>query len=120
MTSPQSIAMPNFLANHSKQNFIDGKWTPAATGEHIETFNPANGKLVAGFTLSEDGTFTIAGLDPGPHVVRVEPLDDAEVGSFIDTTLTIDVNFRPAFYSKLVTVPRGGTAASVTIPVVAK
>ena len=47
MTSPQSIAMPHFLANHSKQNFIGGKWTPAATGEHIETFNPANGKLLA-------------------------------------------------------------------------
>jgi hypothetical protein len=107
---------------HAKGS-ITGRVTKNGTGilgAHVTAFNPANGKLVAGFTLSEDGTFTIAGLDPGPHVVRVEPLDDADIGSFIDTTLTIDVNFKPAFYSKLVTVPRGGTAASVTIPVVAK
>jgi len=89
-------------------------------GAHVTAFNPANGKLVAGFTLSQDGTFTIAGLDPGPHVLRVEPLDDAEVGSFLETSLPIDVNFKPAFHPRLVTVPRGGTSTSVTIPVIAK
>jgi hypothetical protein len=102
---------------------ITGRITKNGTGiigAHVTAFNPATGKLVAGFTLSEDGTFTIAGLDPGPHVVRVEPLDDAEVSSFIDTSLIIDVNFKPAFYSRLVTVPRGGTAASIAIPVVPK
>jgi len=102
---------------------ITGRVTKNATGivgAHVTAFNPASGKIVGGFTLSQDGTFTIAGLEPGPHVVRVEPLDDADVGSFLDTTLTIDVNFRPAFYSKLVTVPRGGTSASIAIAVVAK
>lgn len=89
-------------------------------GAHIVAFNPATGKLVAGFTLSADGTFTIAGLDAGPHVVRVEPLDDGEIGSFLDTTLNVDVNFVPAFHSRLVTVPRGGTAQSIDIAVVAK
>jgi len=102
---------------------ITGRVTKNGTGivgAHVTAFNPANGKMVAGFTLSQDGTFTIAGLDPGPHVLRVEPLDDAEIGSFLDTPLPIDINFKPAFYSKLVTVPRGGNSASVAITVVAK
>ena len=33
-----------------------------------------------------DGNFVIAGLDPGPQVVRVEPLDDADIDSFFDST----------------------------------
>ena len=37
-------------------------------GAHVVAFNPATGKLVAGFTLSADGAFVIAGLDPGPQV----------------------------------------------------
>jgi hypothetical protein len=89
-------------------------------GAHLIAFNPASGKLVGGFTLSDDGTFVIAGLEPGPQVIRVEPLDDGDVASFLDSTLNIDVNFRPAFYSRLVTVPRGGTARSIDISVVAK
>jgi hypothetical protein len=76
--------------------------------------------MIGGFSLSEDGTFTIAGLDPGPHVVRVEPLDDGDIPSFLDTTLDVDVNFRPAFHPRLVTVPPGGTARSINISVVAK
>jgi hypothetical protein len=52
--------------------------------------------------------------------VRVEPLDDADVSSFLDTSLTVDVDFKPAFYTKLVTVPRGGTARNVDLKVVAK
>ena len=89
-------------------------------GAHVIAFNPASGKMVAGFTLSEDGTFTIAGLEPGPHVVRVEPLDDGDTSSFLETSLNVDVNFRPAFHPRLVTVPRGGTSRSIDITVVAK
>jgi len=76
--------------------------------------------MVGGFTLSQDGTFVIAGLEPGPHVVRVEPLDDGEVSSFLDSSLNIDVNFRPAFHDRLVVVPRGGTSRNVELSVVAK
>jgi aldehyde dehydrogenase (NAD+) len=38
---------PQFLANPSKQHFIDGKWTPSLSGETLETFNPANGQVLA-------------------------------------------------------------------------
>ena len=89
-------------------------------GAHVIAFNPATGVMVGGFTLSPDGTFVIAGLEPGPQLLRVEPLDDGEVGSFLDPTLNIDADFQVAFYPRLVTVPRGGTSRSVDITVVAK
>jgi hypothetical protein len=102
---------------------IAGRVTKNGTGvvgAHVVAFNPANGKLVAGFTLSQDGTFVIAGLEPGTHVLRVEPLDDGDVSSFLDSSLNIDLDFKPAFYERLVTVPRGGTSRNVEVRVVAK
>lgn len=102
---------------------ITGRVTKNGTGvvgAHVVAFNPASGKLIAGFSLSQDGTFVIAGLEPGPHVVRVEPLDDGDISSFLDTSLIIDVDFKPAFYERLVTVPRGGTSRSIELRVVAK
>jgi len=89
-------------------------------GAHVVAFNPASGKLVATFTLAEDGAFVIAGLDPGPQIVRVEPLDDAEVASFLDTSFKVDADFKVAFHNRLVTVPRGGSARNVELKVVAK
>ena len=102
---------------------ISGRVTKNGTGvigAHVVAFNPANGKLVAGFTLSQDGTFVIAGLEPGTHVLRVEPLDDGDVTSFLEGSLDIDVDFKPAFYDRLVTVPRGGTSRNVELKVVPK
>jgi Matrixin len=108
---------------HSSTGSISGRVTKAGAGvfgAHVVAFNPATGKLIASFTLAEDGTFVVAGLTPGPHILRVEPLDDADVSSFLDTSQTVDVDFKPAFYNKLVTVPRGGTARGVELKVVAK
>lgn len=95
----------------------NGKGIP---GAHVVAFNPRTGKMVGGFTLSADGTFVIAGLEPGPHVIRVEPLDDADIESFFDPSLNVDVDFKVTFYDKLVVVPRGGGAGNVAITVVAK
>lgn len=89
-------------------------------GAHIVVFNPATGKLVGGFSLAPDGTFVVAGLEPGPQIVRVEPLDDGDITSFLDGSLDIDVNFKPAFHNRLVTVPRGGTAPGVEVKVAPK
>jgi hypothetical protein len=102
---------------------ISGRVTKAGAGvvgAHVVAFNPGSGTLVGGFTLSDDGGFVISGLSPGPYVVRVEPLDDGDVSSFLDPLLKTDVDFRPAFYSRLVTVPRGGTSRSIEVSVVAK
>jgi hypothetical protein len=89
-------------------------------GAHVVAFSPASGKLVAGFSLSPDGTFVVGGLEPGAYILRAEPLDDGDATSFLESSLTIDVDFKPAFYERLVTVPRGGTSRSVEIKVVAK
>ena len=76
---------------------ISGKVTKngrGVLGAHVVAFNPATGKLVGGFSLSDDGSFVIAGLEPGPQVLRVEPLDDGDIYSFFDETMNIDVDFQ--------------------------
>jgi hypothetical protein len=86
-------------------------------GAHIVAFNLRTGKLVGGFSLNENGRFVIGGLEPGPHVLRVEPLDDGDVESFFDLTLNIDANFRVKFHDRVVVVPRGGGANDVEMRV---
>jgi hypothetical protein len=102
---------------------ISGKVTKngrGVLGAHVVAFNPADGKLVGGFSLSEDGSFVIAGLDPGPQVLRAEPLDDGDVSSFFDETLDIDADFRVKFFERLVVVPRGGGTRNIEIKVLPK
>jgi hypothetical protein len=102
---------------------ISGKITKSGKGvlgAHIVAFDMRTQKLVGGFSLSDDGSFVIAGLDPGPHVLRVEPLDDGDIESFFDATLNIDVDFRAQFYDKIVVVPKAGGTSGVELKVVAK
>jgi hypothetical protein len=102
---------------------ISGKITKngdGVLGAHVVAFNPRSGALVGGFSLNEDGSFVIGGLEPGPHILRVEPLDDGDIESFLDATDEIDVDFRVKFYEKVVVVPRGGGTRSIEIKVVAK
>ena len=89
-------------------------------GAHVIAFNPESGKMVAGFSLTADGSFTIGGLDPGLNVVRAEPLDDGDAGSFLDPSQPIDLDFKPAIYTRLVSVPRAGTAAAIEVKVTPK
>jgi hypothetical protein len=51
-------------------------------GAHVVAFDPKTGKLVGGFTVDSSGNFTIGALDPGAYVLRVEPVDDADLDSF--------------------------------------
>ena len=89
-------------------------------GAHIVAFNLRTGRMVGGFSLSEDGQYVIAGLEAGPHVLRVEPLDDGDVESFFDLTLDIDTNFRVKFHDRVVVVPRGGGTNNADIRVESK
>lgn len=101
---------------------ISGRVTlgPAGVfGAHVTAFNLSTGALVGGFSLNTQGDFVIAGLAPGMYVVRVEPLDDAETDSFFDES-ALAINFRPAYYERLVAVPIGGTSGSIEIKVQAK
>ena len=102
---------------------VSGKVTKngkGVLGAHVVAFNPSSGKLVGGFTLSDDGAFAIAGLEPGPQVLRAEPLDDADVSSFFDATTNIDAEFRVKFYEKVVIVPKGGGTRDIEIKVLPK
>jgi Matrixin len=89
-------------------------------GAHVVAFDPSGQAMVGSFALDDAGDFTIAGLSPGPHVLRVEPLDDADTDSFFDPSMSIDLNFRAAFFPKLVVVPRGGDSGVMDVKVVAK
>ncbi|HKT81276.1 MAG TPA: matrixin family metalloprotease [Vicinamibacterales bacterium] len=89
-------------------------------GAHIVAFNPATGDSVGNFALTDSGQFSIAGLSPGPYVIRVEPLDDADAESFFDRPRPPDVNFRIAYYSRLAVVPRGGDSGAIQVQVVSK
>ena len=89
-------------------------------GAHVVAFDPATGELVAGFTLNAQGEFSIGGLSPGPKIVRVEPLDDADTDSFFSSTQSIDLDFKVLILDRLVVVPRGGDSGRVDLTVVRK
>jgi hypothetical protein len=86
-------------------------------GAHVVAFDPGNGDQVANFTLTRDGQFSIAGLRPGPHVIRVEPLDDADIESFFDSSEPVDLTFHAGYYNRLVVVPRGGDSGVIQVSV---
>jgi hypothetical protein len=89
-------------------------------GAHVVATNPATGDLVGNFALDQNGRFSIAGLAPGTYIVRVEPLDDADVDGFFDSSPPLDLNFKVSFYKRLVVVPRGGDSGAIQVEVVAK
>lgn len=84
-------------------------------GAHVVAFNPESAAMVSGFSLNDDGEFVIAGLEPGPYVLRVEPLDDANPDSFLSAV--IDVDFGITYAPRLVIAPRGGTSDAIEIAV---
>jgi hypothetical protein len=89
-------------------------------GAHVVAFNPETGHLIAAFTLTRNGDFEIAGLTPGPHIIRVEPLDDADLDSFFEASAQIDVGFRVTFHDRLAVAPRGGGGEPISVVVQAK
>ena len=89
-------------------------------GAHLVAFDLLTGSLIGNFSLNDQGRFSIAGLSPGPHVIRVEPLDDADIDSFFTVPAAVDLEFRTAFFDRLVVVPRGGDGGAVDITVIAK
>jgi hypothetical protein len=88
-------------------------------GAHVIVSNIATGGLTGGFTLDNSGSFVISSLTPGFYLVRVEPLDDADVSSFF-TDAVVNINFRQTFFTRLVAVPKGGAGESIEIKVQAK
>ena len=86
-------------------------------GAHVVAFNPAIGSLVGNFTLNDAGEFSIAGLEPGSYVVRVEPLDDADLTAFFGEGSNVQLNFGVTYLDRLAVVPAGGNAGPYEIKV---
>jgi hypothetical protein len=89
-------------------------------GAHVVAYDPATGSLIANFTLNTQGQFSINGLLPGPHILRVEPLDDADIDGFFSNSSAVDVDFAVSFFDRVIVVPRGGDSGNVAITVVKK
>jgi hypothetical protein len=89
-------------------------------GAHVTAFNIRTGALVAGFALSDQGDFVIAGLEPGLYIVRAEPLDDGDLESFFAEDTEVNLDFRATYFPRLVGVPEGGAGDVVEIAVTAK
>jgi hypothetical protein len=86
-------------------------------GAHVVAFNPSTGAMIANFSLDSAGRFSIAGLSPGPYVVRVEPIDDAGVDSYFQVNANTDVNFIGTYFDRLVVVPRSGDSGEIEVKV---
>jgi hypothetical protein len=97
----------------------DGK---GVFGAHVVAFNPQTGKLVGNLTVDAQGTFVISSLEPGLYVVRVEPIDDADLDSFFtdDDIPKVDLNVRITYFDRLIAVPAGGGSLTAEIKVAAK
>jgi len=111
---------PSFRASTGS---ISGRVTKNGSGvlgAHVVAFNPSTSAMIGGFSLTGDGSFVVGSLNPGTYVIRAEPLDDADPGAFLSASTNVDFNFRPAFFTRLVTVTRGGSATGVEIKVVPK
>lgn len=93
---------------------LDGR---GVFGAHLTAFSLQSGKIIGGFSLDDEGTFVISGLEPGLHVVRVEPLDDGDIDSFFSRNRDVEVDFKAAIVPRLVSVPRGGSSGDITIEV---
>jgi hypothetical protein len=97
---------------------INGRVTKNGTGvfgAHVAAFNLETGVLIGGFVLNGDGSFVVAGLEPGTYIVRAEPLDDADPDSFFSQP--VDVDFRVAYGSRVVAAPVGGSTDAIEIQV---
>jgi len=102
---------------------VRGKVTMNGTGvfgAHVTAFNQRTGAIIGNFSLENDGSFVIGGLDPGIYLVRAEPLDDADIDSFFDTPNNVNINFKATYHPKLVAVPAGGASTAIEIKVVPK
>jgi hypothetical protein len=84
-------------------------------GAHVVAFNPRTGSLVGTFA-GQDGTFSIGGLTPGAHVIRVEPLDDGDLESFLSSS-GVNVDFQVTFHPRLVAAPKGGATPTFDVTV---
>ena len=89
-------------------------------GAHVVAHGLRSGQIVGGFSIGDDGEYVINGLEPGPYIVRVEPLDDGDLESFFEDTSRVDLDFGVTYAAKIAVAPRSGVAPGVDITVRAR
>ena len=89
-------------------------------GAHVVAYGLRSGQIVGGYSINDEGEWSIAGLEPGSYVVRVEPLDDGDVESFFEDTRRVDLDFGVTYYTKLAVAPRAGVAVDIDVTVRAR
>lgn len=85
-------------------------------GAHVVAASLDTGEVTGGYSLSADGEFVIAGLRPGPYILRVEPLDDVDVESVLGPA-AVDADFGVTYARTIAVVQAGGATAPVAIEV---
>ena len=106
-------------ASPADSGSIQGRVTKGGTGvygAHVVAFHLDTGTLIGGYALGEDGRFVIGGLSSGAYVLRVEPLDDADVESFF-APARVDIDFSVTYAPKVVVVQPGGSTAAIAVEV---
>jgi hypothetical protein len=86
-------------------------------GAYVNAFNPFTGETI-GFFTDRNGRFQIEGLQPGPHVVRVNPITEPttpEDYSFPDRL--VDTDFRDALFEGRAEVGPGQTTSNINFEV---
>ncbi len=87
---------------------LDGR---GVFGAHVIASHLETGQLVAGFSVNSQGQFSIAGLQPGAHLLRIEPLDDVDEGDIFQEGAPIETGFGVTFHERMVVIPRGGSTS---------
>ncbi len=106
-------------ASPADSGSIQGRVTKGGAGvygAHVVAFHLDTGTLIGGYALGEDGRFVIGGLSSGAYVLRVEPLDDADVESFF-APARVDIDFSVTYAPKVVVVQPGGSTAAIAVEV---
>ena len=102
----------------STASSISGRITKNGSGvfgAHIAALNLETGDIIGGFTLNPEGDYVIGALPPGPYVVRVEPIDDADPESFFPGI--VDVNYGVTYSPRVVIAPAASNAEGVDVQV---
>ena len=89
-------------------------------GAHVVAYGLRSGQIVGGFSIDDEGTYVINGLEPGSYLVRVEPLDDGDLESFFEDSSRVDADFAVTYYPKVAVAPRTGVSPNVDVTVRAR
>jgi hypothetical protein len=89
-------------------------------GAHVVAYGLRSGQIVGGFSIDDEGVYVINGLEPGSYLVRVEPLDDGDVESFLEDTSRVDADFAVTYYPKIAVAPRSGVSPDIDVTVRAR